>query len=65
MAGKMIQPRFALEVMERIEKRARELGFIFPSGGTNLSAYVKHCVMQDLNNQAVKLDGEFDDYKVK
>jgi hypothetical protein len=65
MAGKMIQPRFAPEIMDRIEKRACELGFITPSGQTNLSAYVKYCVMQDINNKAIKLDGENEDYRVK
>lgn len=65
MAGKMIQPRFAPEVMERIEKRARELGFITPSGNVNLSAYAKHCIMMDINRQSEFLDGETGKYNVK
>jgi hypothetical protein len=45
----MIQPRFAPEILERIEKRARELGYIHPSGKTNLAGYASYCILKEMD----------------
>lgn len=62
MSGKMVQPRFAEEVIKKMEDRAMDLGYITPSGKPNLSAYVKSLVMTDLNTHGIKI---YDEIKYK
>jgi hypothetical protein len=51
---------------EKFEKRAKEKGFIHPSGKVNLPGYFKHLGMEDLLNPVIKIDGDNEaEYKVE
>jgi len=49
--GKMIQVRLSDKMKEKIEERAKEKGFVKPSGSSNISAYIRSLIVMDLNGQ--------------
>lgn len=60
-----IQVRLHPGVVSKVEKKAREAGYIMPSGKANLAGYVANLIMKDLNSGAVIIDGQNENYEVK
>jgi hypothetical protein len=62
----MLPPvRMHQTIIDKVEKRAAELGYISPSGKANISEYIRSLIMKDLNSQAIIIDGENANYEVK
>lgn len=61
----MIQVRLHPDITEKVEDRARLLGYIMPSGKANLANYVRSLILRDLNSGAIIIDGQNEEYKVK
>ena len=49
--GSMIQVRLSDKMKEKIEARAKEKGFVKPSGNSNISAYIRSLIVMDLDDQ--------------
>ena len=49
--GSMIQVRLSDKMKEEIGKRAKEKGFVKPSGSSNISAYIRSLIVMDLDGQ--------------
>ena len=66
MAGNpMIQVRLHPDIIKKVEKRARALGFITPSDKPNMAEYVRSLIMRDINNDREILDCEESNYSVE
>jgi hypothetical protein len=62
----MLPPvRVHASIIEKVEKRAKYLGYISPSGDANISEYIRSLIMKDLNSNAINIDGEDTGYEVK
>ena len=62
MANPVVQVRIEQYLLDKFEQRAKERGFIKPSGEVNMPAYFKFLAMEDLTG---KLDGTATQYKTK
>lgn len=60
-----VRIRFSENDMIRIEARAKQLGFIKPSGEANVAAYGRSLILRDLEVTTIILDGQSAEYKVK
>ena len=60
-----IQVRLHEEIMKKVEKKARDAGYITPAGKSNLAGYVASLIMKDLSTSAINIDGENKEYDVK
>jgi len=49
--GSMIQVRLSDKMKEKIEARAKEKGFVKPSGSSNISAYIRSLIVMALDDQ--------------
>jgi len=47
----MIQVRLSDQMKDKIEERAKEKGFVKPSGSSNISAYIRSLIVMDLDGQ--------------
>ena len=47
----MIQVRLSDQMKDKIEERAKEKGFVKPSGSSNISAYIRSLILMDLDGQ--------------
>jgi len=65
MESKRIQVRLNEDSHKKAENRARDLGYIKPSGEVNMSEYVRHLILKDLNKSFEVIDGQSAEYKVK
>mgnify|MGYP000906209703 CR=1 FL=1 len=60
-----IRIRIHPDIMPQIETRAKELGYIKPSGEANVAAYGRSLILQDLQKNTIIIDGHTEEYKVK
>lgn len=60
-----VRVRLHPDVMKKVENRAKDLGFIKPSGEANVAAYARNLILRDLETSAIILDGQSAEYKVK
>ena len=61
----MIQVRLHPDVIKKVEQRSRAMGFITPSGKSNLAGYVCSLIMRDINGASEIIDGELEKYDIK
>lgn len=50
-ASCVVTIRLSAALKEKAEKRAVALGYIKPSGGANISEYIRNLVVKDANSQ--------------
>lgn len=60
-----VRIRLHPDVMKKVEARAKELGYIKPSGDANLADYGRSLILKDLNSSVIIIDGQNAEYKVK
>lgn len=61
----MIQVRLHPDIIKKVEKRARALGFITPSDKSNLAGYVHSLILRDISSSTEIIDGKTEEYKIK
>lgn len=60
-----VRIRLHPDIMKRVEARAKTLGYIKANGDANLADYGRSLILQDLNSNAIIIDGHIKEYKVK
>jgi ribosomal protein S25 len=63
--NRAIQVRLHEDILKKVDKKARDAGYITPAGKANIAGYVASLIMKDLNTMAIIIDGKNNSYDVK